>query len=319
MNEPRQQRNVARPLALVSLVGAVAWSYAPTLSDLWAFWQVNQDYSVGMLVPLIAAYLVWRRRTELARLSASPCWWGLAGLLLAQVIRMAGVYYDYASLERMSLFLTMLSLVLLALGATVFWRLRWVMLFLALTVPPPGRIHRAVSLPLQDLATSSTVFLLELGGEWVTREGNVLRVNDGEPIAVAEACSGLRMLAAFVVVGATFALLVSRPAWQRIVLSLSSIPIAIGANALRLVCTVAFFSTASGSGFEAAFHDIAGFVMMPVAVALMLAELHLLDWIGRRVASDRSTTPSATSGCGRRRARPNVGGCTPTAHHAGAS
>jgi exosortase len=254
------------------------WSYWPTLAELWGFWQRNQDYSVGGLVPLAAAYLVWSDRKSLKELPARVCLWGLLGIGVAQVVRFVGLYYDYVSLERYSFVLTLASLCWLLFGSATLRRCGWVALLLLLMVPLPGRVHNAVTLPLQGFATRSAAFVLELFGYWVSIRGNVLDVNGQTPTAVAEACNGLRMLTAFVFVSAVLAFLVRRPGWQKGVVIFSSIPIAIVANTVRLVATVILFDSADSELADRFFHDFAGVVMMPIAIVLVLAELRLLKW-----------------------------------------
>jgi len=84
------------------------------------------------------------------------------------------------------------------------------------------------------------------------------------------------MLTAFVVVAAVFAFVVNRPRWQRAVLVLSSVPIAIVCNVMRLIATVALYAIASSSIAERFFHDFAGLTMMPVAIAILVGELWLM-------------------------------------------
>lgn len=275
-------------------VGGLIWSYWPTLAELWQFWQNNQDYSVGQLVPLVAVYLVWADRKKLKEVPSRVCWWGLFGLAAAQAVRFAGLYYDYVSLERYSLVLTVASLCWLLFGPSVLRRCGWVFLFLLLMVPLPGRVHNAVTLPLQGFATRAAAFILELLGYWVVRKGHVLQVNESTQAAVAEACSGLRMLTAFIFVSAVLAFLVKRPRWQKGVVVLSSIPIAILANAVRLIVTVVLFDSVNSELADKFFHDFAGVVMMPMAILIVMAELWLLRWLAsgfrpRQVAT--ATTP----------------------------
>ena len=96
-------------------------------------------------------------------------------------------------------------------------------------------------------------------------------------MAVAEACSGLRMLTAFVIVAAFMAYMVKRSRLKKVILLLSSIPVAVMCNIVRLCVTAVLFMIASSELAEKFFHDFAGLVMMPVAVMLMFAELWLLD------------------------------------------
>ena len=146
-------------------------------------------------------------------------------------------------------------------------------------VPLPGRVHNLISGPLQTMATTGSVFLLEAFGVTVSQQGNVIMLNEKIPMAVAEACSGLRMMTAFVIVAAFMAYMVKRSRLKKAVLLLSSIPVAVMCNIVRLCVTAVLFMIASSELAEKFFHDFAGLVMMPAAVLLMFAELWLLDKI----------------------------------------
>ena len=121
-------------LVVSLLSAALLWSYWPTLVELWAFWQRNDDYSVGQLVPLVTAYVIWSRRKELRHRAANRSWWlwGLAALVAAQFVRFLGVYYNYVSLERYSMVLSVWSLFLILLPASTLRRLRLPLAFLLL-------------------------------------------------------------------------------------------------------------------------------------------------------------------------------------------
>jgi len=231
------------------------------------------------MVPFIAIYLILRDRARFGFSRARPCSWGLAGILSAQTIRFAGAYFGYASVERYSLVCTAVGLVWLVSGWRVVVRAKWVCVFLLLMVPLPRQVHEATALPLQGLASRIAEFSLESFGLFVVRSGNVLRINEDSFVAVTEACSGLRMLTAFILVAAVVAFLVRRPAWQKAVLVLSSIPIAIITNVIRLVATSMFIVYTDAPGAEVLFHDYAGYIMMPVALLFLLGELRLLSAI----------------------------------------
>jgi exosortase len=160
-------------------------------------------------------------------------------------------------------------------------------------VPLPGRVHNLISGPLQTWSTTGTVFLLELFGVTVGREGNVIVLNDVQHVAIAEACSGLRMLTAFVVVAAVLAYIVNRPRWQKLTLVVSSVPIAVVCNLGRLVLTAVLYLVVSSTAAERFFHDFAGISMMPLAVLLLLAELKLMAWL---VTPDQPAKPTAAAG-----------------------
>jgi len=253
-------------------------SYWPTIEILFDDWQNNDDYSAGQLVPIVALFLIWRERKFIKECLFVPCWaGGITLLLLAQTTRFYGFLSGRYSVERYSLVLTMMGLVLLMAGWRVFKAVKWILFFLFLMFPFPGLIHNQINGPLQKIATTGSVFFLEAFGARISQQGNVIMLNETTPMAVAEACSGLRMLTAFVIVAAFMAYMVKRSRLKKAILLFSSIPVAVMCNILRLCVTAVLFMIASSEVAEKFFHDFAGLVMMPVAVLLMFGELWLLD------------------------------------------
>jgi exosortase len=286
-SELSRRRSVYAWAAPVLLLALLIWSYWPTLDGLLRDWRHDPNYSVGQLVPLAALYLLWHERRALAESVVRPCWWGAAVVIAAQGARAYGLIFVYESAERYSLVLTVAGIVLWVAGWRLFLRVRWILLFLLLMVPLPGKIHNAISGPLQNAAASAAVVTLELLGVTVGAEGNVLILNHRVPVAVAEACSGLRMLAAFVVVACVLAYVVNRPAWQKAALVLSSVPVAIFCNLVRLVVTAALFLVVNAEVGAKFFHEFAGLTMMPLAVLLLMGELWVMS---RLVLEDKAAT-----------------------------
>lgn len=279
--------------AALALVTIAAWSYWPTMADLFKEWQSNEDYSAGQLVPLVAIFLVWARRKQLKECVLKPCWWGgITLLILAYAARMYGLLFMFESAQRYSLVLTAAGLVLLVAGWQVFRRVSWILLFLFLMVPLPGRVHNMISGPLQRLATSGSVFVLEAFLPHISRQGNVVMLNENTPMAVAEACSGLRMLTAFIIVAGFIAYMVKRARWQKAVLLLSSIPVAVACNIFRITVTGILMLMVSAEVGQKFFHDFAGLVMMPASVLLLFSEIWLMD---RLVVPESTTQHQAES------------------------
>jgi exosortase len=282
------------------LVVATGWAYWSTAADMFKEWQRDDDYSAGQLVPLVAIFFLWVDRKQLARLPLRPCWLGgLALLVLAQAARAYGVLFLFESAERYSLVLAVAALVLMVAGTAVFWRVKWILLFLFLMVPLPGRIHNMISGPLQGFASTGSVFVLEAFGVRVSQQGNVVTLDQRIPMGVAEACSGLRMLTAFIIVAVFVAYMVKRPRWQKAVLVISSIPVAVLCNVLRIVATAVLFLHASSEVAEKFFHDFAGLVMMPAAVMLMFGQL----WIMAMLTVPEDKPPQKAVVIGRRKPR----------------
>jgi exosortase len=256
------------------------WSYwNPTIVSLWGLWMRSDEFSSGLLVPFLAVYALWVRWHRLEGVAIRPAMaWGLAAFAAAQTVRFFGLWLMYGSAENLSLVMTIWALVLLLFGWKVIWRVWPVLAFLLLMLPFPHRVQAWITVPLQRWATSSAVFGLEMLGFEVTRMGNIIELN-GASVAVAEACNGLRMLTAFVVIAALVALVVERRGWEKAIVITSSVPIAFMCNTLRLVITAIAFTQLNTELWEERFHDFGGLAMMPLALGMVLGELWLLKRI----------------------------------------
>jgi exosortase len=263
-------------LSIVALAVCFVWSYRTDLLDLWNVWLRSDEYSSGMLVPVLAGYVLWLRRDSLRQVCMRSSALGLVGLIVAQAFRLFGLMYMYQSAERLSIVMTIGSCVLLLGGKALFKRTFTVLLFLLLMLPWPMRLQNRIALPLQGYATDSAVFCLETLGYDVISEGTVIHIGDTS-VAVAEACNGLRMITAFFVIAGLVALIARRPAWEKVMVFLSSLPIALVCNTIRLTVTAIAFTIIKGEASEQIFHDFGGYAMMPLALGIIVFEL----WIFR--------------------------------------
>ncbi|HSW02325.1 MAG TPA: exosortase [Sedimentisphaerales bacterium] len=260
----------------LAVLAALLWSYWPTMGELMDIWTRSDEYSSGMLVPFLAAYVVWSRRQEFGAIRLrSAILAGGAAIVATQALRTAGLFYMYQSAERLSLVLAVAALVLLMLGWRHLWKLAGVLVFLCLMLPWPNRVQQALAIPLQQWATGSAVFCLELGGWDILRDGNIIHIGDTS-VAVAEACNGLRMITAFFVITGLVVLLTRREWWAKAVILISSLPIALLCNTLRLAVTSVAFTMIEGEGWRQGFHDYGGYAMMPLALGVVVVELWVL-------------------------------------------
>lgn len=282
------------------LLLALLWSYRPQITDIWHIWHRSDEYSSGLLVPFLAAYVLWARRETIRNSRIQPCLWGLFAFLATQAFRYLGLFFMYASAERLSLVLACASLVLLLFGWRVLRRVWPVLAFLLLMLPLPKSMHQQITLPLQALATSSAVFCLETMGYEVVKQGNIININ-GTAVAVAEACNGLRMLTAFFVVSGLVVLLVRRPLWQKITVLVSGLPIALACNTMRLTLTAIALTRLTGEHWETLLHDFGGLAMMPLALAAVAWEL----WIFRKIAPAPKTSQCPNTSAHKCAARSN--------------
>jgi exosortase len=281
------RKTVLTSLASVALLVAFFWSYRSGLADLWELWQKSDEYSSGLLVPFLAVYILWARRSDIGRCPVKPSAWGLLAFVAAQMVRFLGLYFNYSAAERLSIVLTIAALILLLLGWQLFRKVSTILLFICLMLPWPNLVQYYVGQNLQRYATSSAVFCLEMVGYEIVREGNVIHIGDAS-VAVAEACNGLRMITAFFVISGLVALLVNRAWWEKLIILVSSLPIALLCNTVRLAITAIFFTVLEGEHWEQIFHDFGGYAMMPLALAAIVAELWLLTKLTVLPAQDEA-------------------------------
>lgn len=282
----QQERNILPWLATGFVFLAFLWSYWPGIMDLWNTWRRSDEYSSGLLVPFLAVYILWSRRRQIIGVPIQPSLWGLLAFVAAQAVRFFGLFFMYGSAERLSIVLSIAALVLLLFGWDFFRKVSPIVLFLLLMLPWPHRVQAALALPLQRWATSSAVFCLEVMGYDVAHEGNIIHIGN-VTVAVAEACNGLRMVTAFFVISGLVVLLVERAWWEKLIVFVSSLPIALLCNTVRLAITAIAFTVLRGEYWEKMFHDFGGYAMMPLALAIVIGELWFLAKLTTAPKQDR--------------------------------
>jgi exosortase len=266
-----------RPIALVfaAPLAVVLWAYGTTLGDAAERWAHDPQYSHGWLVPAFAVLLLWLRRGKLASPALSPSWWGLGILLGAAAVRLGGTYFHFEWLNPLSLLPCLAGLVVLV-GGWAYLRWAWpAIAFLFFMIPLPHNLSIQLAAPLQAIATEASTFILQVLGQPALAEGNVILLNEVE-LGVVEACSGLRMLVVFFALSTAVAILLRKPLWERLLICVSAIPIALLTNILRITVTAILYEYAGKEVGDAVFHDLAGWLMMPLALFFLWVEMKLL-------------------------------------------
>ena len=126
------------------------------------------------------------------------------------------------------------------------------------------------------MATQASTYILQTIGLPAVAEGNIVLLKDDIRVNVAEACNGLGMLMMFFAYASAAALIIDRPMLDRVLILLSAAPIAVLANILRISATGLLYVTAGSEWAQAVYHDLAGWLMMPLALGILWFELWLL-------------------------------------------
>jgi exosortase len=238
-------------------------------------WLTDSSWSHGFLIPLFSLYFINQHKSEILNLQTRPNYSGLFFLIcgiLFYPLNMVSLQYGYFRPIGM---IATLGAIVLFLGGWRLVKYTWLpVVFLVFAVPLPQRYYVSITMPMRLLATKVTTFLLNLvSGLDATASGVVIDViykgQRMEPaLNVAEACSGMRLLMAFLALGVAMAYLHYRPVWQRIVLLASTILIAIFCNIVRVTVTGFIYILLNPKYAQGIYHDILGLTMLPLAFGL---------------------------------------------------
>jgi exosortase len=273
-----------RPVSveLLLFVVCLVVLYGRLAPELVADWARSENYSHGFAVPLLAGWIVWRRRERLREGASSPCFAGVGLLCLGLAQYLIGAAAAEFFLQRSSLIPWLGGWTLLVWGRRRARLLAFPIAYLAFMIPPPALVWSEVALPLQFAASRLAASLLTWAGLPVGCQGNVLQVGSCS-LEVATACSGLRSLVSLLALAALLAegsLVPGRrlQGWLgKLTLVAVSIPIAVGTNALR-VTVAGFAAHYGGEALVDRLHTFSGFAMFACALVLLATLKELLAW-----------------------------------------
>ena len=242
-------------------------------------WLTDSSWSHGFLIPLFSLYFINQKRQEILHSAQNdelrPNYLGLLFLICGVVFYLLNiVHFQYGYLRPIGMIAT-IGAVVLFLGGWRLVKYTWLpVAFLVFAVPLPQRYYFKLTYPMREWAAWVAAALLNLVSRMeATATGVVIEViykgQRLEPaLNVAEACSGMRLLMAFLALGVAMAYLHYRPIWQRIVLLASIIPIAILCNIVRVTVTGFIYVLIHPGYTQGVYHDALGMAMLPLAFGL---------------------------------------------------
>ncbi len=262
-------------MVLAASFGLLYWRVGAKLIHDWA---TDENYSHGFLIVPLAGYFAWERRDQLRCIPLAPRSWGLLIVGGSLAVLIAGLLGAELFLTRIALIGTLAGGILFVLGWQHLKMLLFPLGILLLMIPIPAIIFNQIVFPLQLLASRVGEASLSAAGVPVLREGNVI-ILANTSLEVAEACSGIRSLVSLLTLGTVYGYFVDRRPGLRTAIALSSIPVAILANGLRVAGTgfaAHFFGPAAAQGF---FHTFSGWLVFVFAFVLLFAVVRILQWL----------------------------------------
>jgi len=265
-------------LVLVLLAAAV-FAGIDQWRDIFMIASRDEEASHIYLVIPIAIWLVWIRRVRFRRWPPRPSWVGVILILAGFILMQFGLRNAFQAGLHGGAVLMAIGAITAVVGTQVMANFFPAVAILALLVPIPGNLRLAIAGPLQNATARVTTSTLEMMGFYVERSGNLVNIND-MPVAVAEACNGMRMVFALLLVAYAFAFTVPLRNSVRVLVLLLSPVAAIICNVFRLAPTVIMYGNQERlpEGWPDAFHDIAGWMMLPIAFLMLLGITRALRW-----------------------------------------
>jgi exosortase D (VPLPA-CTERM-specific) len=268
-------------IALAALIAAVV-AFRGALGELVRRWIAQEEYSHGFFIPAIALWLLWMRRDALVASLGRPSWVGLALILVAMLMHLAGELSAFFLLSQLGFIAALLGIVL-ALGGFSLLRVTAVpIIFLAFAIPLPYFIDSVLSWRLQLISSELGVWFIRLMQVPVYLEGNVIDLGQYK-LQVVEACSGLRYLYPLLSLGFLAAYFFRAPLWQRAFVLLSTVPITIVMNSFRIGMVGVLVDRWGTEQAEGLLHFFEGWVIFLACAGLLGVEIYLFAriWAGK--------------------------------------
>ena len=247
-------------------------------------WLHDGNWSHGFLIPVFSFYFLASRREQLLGVRPRPYWPGAVILALSLALYFVSAWvWTMAYPQAVSIVGAVFGLTLLFGGWPVM-RVAWFpILFLLLAVPLPARLYAELTLPLRMFASSAAAAVMPLFAPGLYAEAQAVVIDWSMPggargsLNIEDACSGMRLMMAFVSLGVAMAYLGERAAWQRIIMVLSCVPIAVFCNTIRVTATGLFYIYGCENLARGTPHQVLGILMLAIALGLYALIGYLLS------------------------------------------
>jgi exosortase D (VPLPA-CTERM-specific) len=279
--QPHYLKTDYRTWVLVSLVLAIAVGlFYDGLRYVVDTWFGREEYSHGILIPMISAFLIWQKKNELAGIPFKGSWLGLVALVLGLALFFLGEMATLFVIVQYAFLVVLFALVLAIMGPQVFREIQVPLFLLFFTIPLPEFLYNGLSTKLQLISSELGVYFIRAFGISVYLEGNVIDLGSMQ-LQVVEACNGLRYLFPLMSLAFICAYFYQAALWKRAVIFVSSIPITVLMNSFRIGLigvTVEYWGKDMAEGF---LHDFEGWFIFMVCTGILILEMWVLAQIGK--------------------------------------
>lgn len=285
--QPVREFGVPVWIAMLGALALIGVTYYDSIEHMVGYWMNREEYSHGPLIPVLSLFLIWQRKNEIERLQRTFSWGGVMLTAFGVSLYFLGELSGITIVTQYSLVVTLAGVVFSLTGWEIFRRIWVAFLFLVFMIPLPAVIFQGLSQQLQLVSSEIGVAIIRLFGISVYLEGNVIDLGTYK-LQVVEACSGLRYLFPLMSLAFICAYFYKERFWKRVFVFLSSIPITVLLNSIRIGIIgilVEYWGQSMAEGF---LHDFEGWVVFMVCISILILEMWLLAQLGggRRALSE---------------------------------
>lgn len=285
---PSAIRSSSHPATLLyaggfAIAALVVVLYGQVSIELFEDWWTQPNLSQGLLIVPLALYVAWLHRRRILDYPGLPDARGLSLIAFACLTYTVGIAAAEFFLSRMSLVLLLAGLIWTFWGSARTRALSFPLVLIASAIPLPAIVYNTAAAPLQLFASDMAATLASSLGVSVFRDGNVIQLANMS-LGVEEACSGLNSLSAMLVAGVLLAFFLCRRPVSRFIMVLAAVPVAIGANVVRVTGTaiLADYDENFATGF---YHAFEGWLIFLIGFVGLLGIARALASFERRVRS----------------------------------
>lgn len=281
---PRPAAVWRMPALMIPIVGIACvlcgFLFYKNLNFLFTMWFNKAEYSHGVMIPFISAFLIWQRKNVLERMPFTGSLGGIGLTLLGLMLIILGELSTLIILINYAMIIVVMGLFLAFMGWQAFRIVLVPLLLLFFMIPLPGFLYETFSDRMQLLSSGIGVWIIRLFGTSVYLEGNVIDLGSMK-LQVAEACSGLRYMFPLATLGFIVGYFYNDKMWKRIIVVLSSIPIAIFMNSVRIAIIGVLADHGNHLLIEGFSHYFEGWFVFMACIMILIGEMWVLGRIGR--------------------------------------
>lgn len=224
-----------RPLVMcAACVCALAVLNLDLVRDLVRLSAADPTASHILAVPLLSAWLIYRRRAAIFSVTRTDVPRGAIGAVLGLALLYAGRYVQSLSLSTAALVLLFSTVFLACFGLAATRAARFPLAFLTFAIPLPGAVVLGATHFLKAGSIEAVGALFTLTGTPYYRQGATFTLA-GVVIEVADECSGIRSSIALLLTTLLAGHLLFRRLDAKVLLAIVTVPLAILKNAIRIV------------------------------------------------------------------------------------